>query len=197
MIASVRGTLAAQRGDSVTVATAGGVSYDVSLPVGVMERLPHDGSEVELKTVLVVREDGWSLYGFDTDHERTLFQRLLGATGIGPKLALALLSTLGGQRVVQSIKGNDVAALTVTPGIGKKTAERMVIELKDRLGDLPGSDAPATRSVPAEQAVQALLNLGYNAADADRAVRAALSENGGGQPVELIRRALQALTKTK
>jgi len=197
MIASVRGTLTAQRGDSVTVSTPGGVSYDVSLPVGVMERLPHGGSEVELKTVLVVREDGWHLYGFDTDHERTLFQRLLGATGIGPKLALALLSTLGGQRVVQSIKGNDIAALTVTPGIGKKTAERMVIELKDRLGDLPGSDAPAARSIPAEQAVQALLNLGYGAADADRAVRAALAQDGAGQPVELIRRALQVLTKTK
>jgi Holliday junction DNA helicase RuvA len=99
--------------------------------------------------------------------------------------------------MVGAIRGNDFARLTRIPGIGKKTAERMVIELKDRLGDLPGADAPAARSVPAEQAVQALLNLGYGAADADRAVRAALAQDGAGQPVELIRRALQVLTKPK
>ncbi|HEY2825721.1 MAG TPA: Holliday junction branch migration protein RuvA [Gemmatimonadales bacterium] len=195
MIAGVRGTLTAHRGDSITVATPGGVSYDVALPLGVLERLPAEGSEVDLKTVLVVRDDGWLLFGFDSDHERTLFQRLLGATGIGPRLALALLSTLGGTRVVQAIKGGDIAALCVTPGIGKKTAERMVIELKDRLGELPGADQPATRSLPAEQAVQALLNLGYGAADADRAVRAAVAQDGAGQPVDLIRRALHVLTK--
>lgn len=195
MIGAVRGTLAAHRGDSVTVATPGGVSYDIALPLGVLERLPAEGSEVELKTVLVVRDDGWFLFGFDSEHERTLFQKLLGATGIGPRLALALLSTLGGSRVVQAIKGSDIAALCVTPGIGKKTAERMVIELKDRVSELPGAEAPAARSLPAEQAVLALQNLGYGAADADRAVRAALAHDGAGQPVDLIRRALQLLTK--
>jgi Holliday junction DNA helicase RuvA len=145
--------------------------------------------------VLVVREDGWALYGFDRDYERGVFQRLLGASGVGPRLALALLSSLGGPRVVSALKGGDLAALCTVPGVGKKTAERIVLELKDRLGDLtPPGEVPA-RAPAADQAVQALVNLGYGAADADRAVRAALAERGTAAAAELIRQALQTLAR--
>lgn len=198
MIASVRGTLAAKSGERITVATPGGVSYELSVPLGVLERLPAEGTAVDLRTVMVVREDAWLLFGFDSDYDRAVFQRLLAATGVGPRIALALLSTLGAPRVVRALKEGDFAALCTVPGIGKKTAERMVLELKDKFGDLaaPGGAAPAIPPV-AEQAVQALVNLGFAPADADRAVRAALSLDGGSATAELIRGALKVLTRTR
>ena len=198
MIAAVRGTLAGRSGERVTVATPGGVSYEVSVPISVLERLPADGHTVELRTVLVVREDGWALYGFDAEYDRSLFQRLLTATGVGPKLALAIVSTLGAARVVRSLKEGDIGALCTVPGIGKKTAERMIVELKDKVGTLgvPGTAQPGPGPV-AEQAVQALANLGFAPPEADRAVRAALAGNGTGNVAELIRSALQILTKAR
>lgn len=198
MIASVRGTLTGKSGERVTVSTPGGVSYEVSVPLGVLERLPADGNTVDLRTVLVVREDGWALYGFDAEYDKAVFQRLLTATGIGPKLALAIVSTLGATRVVRSLKEGDIGALCTVPGVGRKTAERMVVELKDKLAALgvPGIAATAPSPV-AEQAAQALTNLGFSSADADRAVRAALAGNGTSSVAELIRGALQILTKTK
>ncbi|HLB37263.1 MAG TPA: Holliday junction branch migration protein RuvA [Gemmatimonadales bacterium] len=197
MISAVRGTLISKTGDRVVLETGGGVSYEIAVPLGVLERLPAEGRGAELKTVLVVREDGWALYGFDQEVERTVFQRLLAASGIGPRLALALVSTLGGARVVAAVREGDVAALCAVPGIGKKTADRMVLELKDRLRDLALAEAVPSRGVPAEQAVQALMNLGYGPADADRAVRAVLSQDGTGEPADLIRRALQRLTERR
>lgn len=198
MIASVRGTLTGKHGERVTVATPGGVSYEVAVPLSVLERMPADGSTVELRTVLVVREDSWSLYGFDTEYDKAVFQRLLSATGVGPKLALALVSTLGAARVVRSLKEGDLGTLCTVPGVGKKTAERMVVELKDKVGRLgiPGTAQPGPGPV-AEQAVQALTNLGFAALEADRAVRAAVSTNGTGNVAELIRSALQILTKAR
>ena len=194
MISTVRGTLASRTADRVIVDTAGGVSYEVAVPLGVIERLPREGAPVELKTVLVVREDGWSLYGFDQDLERSVFQRLLTATGVGPRLALALVSALGGPRVVGALREGDLAILCTEPGIGKKTAERMVVELKDKVRDLAAT-APGPRERPpaAEQAVQALMGLGYQPNEADRAVRAILTTDGTGEPVDLIRRALKLL----
>jgi len=195
VIAGIQGTLTARLGDRVIVATASGVSYELAVPLGVLERLPAEGASVDLRTVLVVREDGWSLYGFDRDYERGVFQRLLGASGVGPRLALALLSSLGGPRVVSALRGGDLAALCTVPGIGRKTAERLVLELKDRLGDLtPPGETPA-RAPAADQAVQALINLGYGAADADRAVRAVLAERGSAAVAEVIRQALQILSR--
>jgi Holliday junction DNA helicase RuvA len=195
MIAGIRGTLIARQGDRVVVETASGVSYELAVPLGVLERLPAEGAAVDLRTVLVVREDGWALYGFDRDYERGVFQRLLGASGVGPRLALALLSSLGGPRVVSALTGGDLAALCTVPGVGKKTAERIVLELKDRLSDLtPPGEAPA-RAPAADQAVQALVNLGYGAADADRVVRAVLAERGSAAVAEVIRQALQILAR--
>lgn len=197
MIAGVSGTLVSKTGDRVVVATAGGVTYAIGVPLGVLERMPSEGSEVSLKTVPVVREDGWALYGFVEDHERDVFQRLLGASGVGPRLALALVSTLGGARVARSIKENDLGALCTVPGIGRKTAERIVLELRDRLGDITVPGAPEVTAGPPDHAVQALINLGYNANDAERAVREAVSQQGAGEPVDLIRGALQLLTKPR
>ncbi|MSR06714.1 MAG: Holliday junction branch migration protein RuvA [Gemmatimonadetes bacterium] len=198
MIAAVRGILTGKHGERVTVTTSGGVSYEIAVPIAVLERMPADGATVELRTVLVVREDAWSLYGFDTEYDKAVFQRLLSATGVGPKLALALVSTLGGARVVRSLKEGDLGTLCTVPGVGKKTAERMVVELKDKVGALgiPGTAQPGPGPV-AEQAVQALTNLGFASADADRAVRAAVAGNGTGNVAELIRTALQILTKAR
>lgn len=194
MIAGVAGRLAARNGDRIQVTTEAGVTYELAVPLGVLERLPDEGRPVDLRTVLVVREDGWALYGFDREGERLLFQRLLGASGVGPRLALAMVSTLGGARVVRVIRDADLAALCTIPGIGKKTAERIVLELKDKLGDLAAEAAPDTPPPAADQAVQALVNLGYPAGEADRAVRAALAKAGAAEPAELIRRALQTLS---
>ena len=197
MIAGVRGSLQSKTGDRVVIATAGGVTYEIAVPLSVLEHLPRLGGEVELKTVLVVREDGWALFGFDEEHERIVFQRLLGTTGVGPRLALAVVSTLGGARAVRAVKDGDIAALCSVPGIGKKTAERIILELKDRLRDITLPGAHEVASAPAEQAVQALVNLGYTVVDAERAVRAAVSERGFTEPVDLIRGALQLLTQPK
>ena len=198
MIGGVRGTLTGKSGERITVATPGGVSYELSVPLGVLERLPAEGSSVELRTVLVVREDGWLLFGFDSDYDRTVFQRLLNATGVGPRIALALVSTLGAVRVVRALKDNELGTLCTVPGIGKKTAERMVLELKDKFGDLAAPGAPpSTISPVAEQAVQALINLGFSPADADRAVRTAVSADGSSGTAEIIRSALQMLTRSR
>ncbi|MDQ3426702.1 MAG: helix-hairpin-helix domain-containing protein, partial [Gemmatimonadota bacterium] len=132
MIATLTGVLAERDGESVVVQTDGGVGYAVTVPAGVAQRLPANGSRVSLYTELVVKEDGWALFGFDRAAERQVFQRLLGASGFGPKLALALLSALGPERTVRSILGRDLTALSSVGGIGKKKAERLVLELRDR-----------------------------------------------------------------
>ena len=196
MIAGISGKLTSKSGDEVTVSTTGGMTYRVSVPLGVLERLPEEGATIDLKTVLVVREDQWLLFGFDGDGERDIFERLLGASGVGPRLALALISTLGGTRVTRALKDGDLAILCTVPGVGKKKAERMVLELKDRLDDVSIGGAK-TPIAPAEQAVQALVNLGYGQNDADRAVRQYLSQNGAAEPVDVIRGALQLLTRPK
>jgi len=196
VIAAVRGTLVDKATDYVVVATSGGVSYEIAVPLGVLERLPHVGQEVDLKTIPIVRDDGWSLYGFDDVGERTVFQQLLGVNGVGPRLALAIVSTLS-SRVIHAVKDGDITALCTVSGVGKKTAERIVLELKDKLRAVGVTAREGEDQLPAEQAVFALVNLGYGNAEADRAVRAVLSERGTGSPVELIRAALQLLTRGK
>lgn len=195
MIAAVQGKLVSKAGDEVVIATSGGMSYRVAVPLGVLERLPREGQPIALDTVLVVREDEWALYGFDDPQERLVFERLLTASGVGPRLALALLSTLGGGRVVRALRDGDLAALCTVPGIGKKKAERIVLELKDRLGDIAPAGARAPAAAPVEQAVQALINLGYGQADAERAVREFVASNGSAETVDVIRGALQLLTQ--
>lgn len=191
MIATVTGVLAAREGETVVVQTDGGLGYAITVPLGVFERLPHQGTRVSLYTELVVREDGWSLYGFDHAGERTVFQRLLSASGFGPKLALALLSALGPERTVRSIRERDIAALSTVSGIGKKKAERLVLELRDRFDDVPV--AAERRPSGPEQAVRALVSLGYTPAAAEDAVRHALTASADGDTAAVVRRALATL----
>jgi len=190
MIALVSGTLGERDGDRILIETAGGVGYAVTVPLGVLERLPAAGSQVSLHTELVVREDGWSLYGFDHANERAIFQRLLSASGFGPKLALALLSTLGPARAVKSIQQRDIAALSTVSGIGRKKAEKLVVELGDRFKDVPVEPSAARR--PGEEALGALVGLGYPAAVAEDAVRAVMAGGAVETPL-VIRLALQRL----
>jgi holliday junction DNA helicase RuvA len=198
MIASVRGRLAAKSADRVVVETAGGIGYEITVPLGVMERLPAAGAEVTLATELVVREDGWALYGFLDESERRFFQRLTSVSGVGPKLAVAVMSALGVERGARAVKEKNIGLLSSVSGIGKKTAERLALELGDKVDEFveaaPGSGTPLATG--AEAALKALERLGYGAAEADRALRQALTGNGGlaGETETLVRRALQILT---
>lgn len=197
MIAEVRGSLTAKHGDLVTIMTAGGVGYEVAVPLGVLERLPRTGGEVRLHTMLVVREDSWALFGFDQLKERAVFQRLLVASGVGPRLALSLLSALGAERVVRAVQTEDLAVLCTVPGVGKKKAERMVLELKDRMRDLEVASEPAGPAQSTVQAVTALVNLGYSSAEAEAAVREVIAGRTDADSGTLIRDALQRLTRGK
>jgi len=192
MIATLSGILAQRDGETIVVQTDGGVGYEVTVPAGVAERLPAPGTRLNLYTELVVKEDGWSLFGFDRPAERRVFQRLLGASGFGPKLALSLLSALGPERAVRSIRERDLTALSSVGGIGKKKAERLVLELRDKFDDVVlGAAAP--RPAGSDGAVQALVGLGYGPGAAEDAVRAALAAGAPEETSQLIRRALQQL----
>jgi Holliday junction DNA helicase RuvA len=197
VIAAVRGTVAARDGDLVTIATPSGVSYRVAVPLDVLGRLPRTGTEVHLHTVLVVREDSWSLFGFDAPNEKAVFQRLLGATGVGPRLALSLISALGGGRVVRAVMENDIAALCTVSGVGKKKAERLVLELKDRMRDLEMEAGVSTIGSVGEQSVAALINLGYGQLESADAVRAVSASNETAPLDEVIRNALTLLSVGK
>ncbi len=199
MIARLDGTLAAHGLDRIELRTGGGVTYEVMVPLSVVEALPKLGGELALHTAMVVREDAWTLYGFATADERKLFQRLMGTTGVGPALAMNLLSTLTGERLVRAVREGDLATLTQVPRVGKKLAERLVLELRDKLdgADVPTSGGKAVGSAgPSADAVRALVALGYQAADAERAVRAALDGAPKGETTaDLIRRALASLSR--
>jgi Holliday junction DNA helicase RuvA len=191
MISRIRGTLLRRELESAEVMTPGGVAYEVSIPLSVYERLPREGAEVELVTHYVVREDGVALYGFLDPRERTMFARLLTASGVGPRLALSMLSTLSPERLVRAIAERDIASLRQVPGLGAKKAERLVLELADKLDDIAVAAAgPRPEGRAAEEAVGALVALGYSPAQATAAVRRALDEAGDIQGSELIKAAL-------
>jgi Holliday junction DNA helicase RuvA len=192
MIALLAGTLAAKEADRVVVRTPTGVGYECFVPTRTLEKLPAAGAPVELHTSLVVREDGQALYGFATAEERRVFQRLLQASGIGPRLALAMLSLHSSERLVRSIRERDIAALVAVPGVGKKTAERLVLELADKTDDLVAEAAAPTTSA-SDAAIKALVRLGYSAPEADDAVRRALAQDGRRELADLIRAALSFL----
>jgi holliday junction DNA helicase RuvA len=196
VIATLTGVLAEREGESLVVQTDGGVGYAVAVSLGVASRLPARGSRITLFTELVVKEDGWSLYGFDSAVERQIFRYLLTASGFGPKLALALLSALGPERTVRSIQARDLSALSSVSGIGRKKAERLVLELQERFSDLV-VDSRGPRLEGSEEAVRALMGLGYGVAAADDAVRAALAAGAPQDTPQLIRRALQQLATSK
>lgn len=193
MIAQVSGTLITKELDRVEVMTNGGVAYELSIPLGVYESLPRLGERVILHTYLVVKEDAWQLFGFGNVLERRLFQRVLGAKGVGPALALGLLSTLTADRLIRALREKDIATLQSVPRVGRKKAEQLVLDLADKLDDLQMSSGATGRPAGAgvDDAIRALVSLGYTPADAERAVRAAVDDSGRGLSApELIRAAL-------
>ena len=196
MISRVRGTLLAREVDHAEVLTGGGVGYELAIPLGVFESLPKVGEDVELHTHLVVREDGWQLYGFSSSFERRVFQRLLTANGVGPALALGMLSTLSAERLVRAIREHDITALQGTPRVGRKKAERLILDLADKLDDVASDAGGRVRpdGAAAEDAIRALVSLGYSTVDAEKAVRTALDRGGRGMAApELIRGALATI----
>jgi holliday junction DNA helicase RuvA len=196
MIAHLRGKVLAKRPNQAIVET-GGVGYDVTISVPTYSDLPAVGSEVALHIHTHVREDVIALYGFLRSSEKTLFEKLITVSGIGPKLAITILSGMAADEMVHAIRGNDIARLTRIPGIGKKTAERMVLELRDKLTTERAGEIPTTPAMsPIEEDVlSALVNLGYQRAAAEKAL-AAVSKNGKTGPFDaLFREALAVLSK--
>ena len=155
MIASVSGVLAQRDTSLIVITTDGGVGYELHVPLGVFERLPATGARVTLFTELVVREDSWALYGFYRAVDRVIFQRLLGASGFGPRLALALISALSAERTVRAIRSKELAILSTVPGIGKKKAERLVLELHDKFGDIELGSSSLEPLSEADESVRA------------------------------------------
>jgi Holliday junction DNA helicase RuvA len=196
MIGTVSGVVAERSGDTVLLQTDGGVGYEITCAQGPLDRLPAMGARHTLFTDLVVKEDDWALYGFDSMAERDIFRRLLGASGFGPKLALALLSSLGPDGTVRSIQAKDLTTLSSVSGIGKKKAERLVLELHDRFRDVAVS-SPGPRAHGADEAIRALMGLGYSLLAAEDAVRAVLADGAPAEPPALIRRALQQLASAR
>ena len=195
MIAHLRGRLIAKHPNQAVVEAAG-VGYDVNISIPTFSGLPDIGREVALYVHTHVREDALALYGFLRAEEKQLFERLLQVSGIGPKLAITVLSGMPAEQMVGAIRSGDVARLTRIPGIGKKTAERMVLELRDRLDALAGAvPATPTASPVEEDVLSALVNLGYGRPQAERALVAA-TRNGKAESFEaLFREALAALTR--
>jgi Holliday junction DNA helicase RuvA len=195
MIGSLRGRVASKLPPQLTI-DVGGVGYEVEAPMSTFFHLPQVGHDVQLLTHLVVREDAHVLYGFATEEERRLFRALIKVSGVGPKIALALLSGISVEGFAQCVQNQDAAALTRVPGIGRKTAERLLVEMRDRLGTIESAQGPvvmpATAS-PESEAFGALVALGYRPSEATRLLKAV--GPGTHSTEELIRRALQGAAR--
>lgn len=201
MIAHLTGTIL-KKLPTQLILDVGGVGYDVIIPLSTFYDLGEDGSVVSLHVYTHVREDTIALYGFRTHHEKLLFERLISVSGIGPKLGIAILSGISAEELIPSIQHGDVGRLINIPGVGRKTAERLVLELRDKLGAI-GSIAEAahetyapTLSRTKDDAVSALINLGYQAVLADKAVREVLRASSADLTFEdVLKKSLQFLTR--
>lgn len=206
MIAHLSGTLLSKQATSVILEVAG-VGYEVSIPLSTFYELEDPGSSVQLRIYTHVREDALQLYGFKTARERELFLRLISVSGIGPKLGITLLSGMSADEMIASIRTNNLAKLTLIPGVGRKTAERLVMELRDKVASLSSAEleeelgiksdtsaAPTEDSMRAD-ALSALLNLGYQRNAAEKAVTSAASEAGDVSVESILRLSLRKLAK--
>jgi holliday junction DNA helicase RuvA len=196
MIAHLRGKLLAKHPNQAIVET-GGVGYDVTISVPTFSDLPGLGAEVALHIHTHVREDAIALYGFLRSSEKLLFEKLITVSGIGPKLAITILSGMAADEMVGAIRGNDVARLTRIPGIGKKTAERLVLELRDKLPQtvsVAAAAAPVFTAVE-EDVLSALVNLGYQRAVAEKVLATVLKGGHPGSFDQIFRAALGQLSK--
>lgn len=195
MIAYLRGRILEKHPQRVIV-DVGGVGYDVQVPLSTFYNLGDAGADVTLRVHTHVREDAFSLFGFATMLELELFERLISINGVGPKLALAVLSGIDAGELVRAVRLQDVARLVTIPGVGKKTAERIALELKDRLPKGLQADVTKPR-LPQDElkddVISALLNLGYQRAAADKVIEKASADGGSFQDV--LKRALRALAK--
>jgi Holliday junction DNA helicase RuvA len=196
VIAHLHGRILEKQPNRIVV-DVNGVGYDLSVPLSTFYGLGEPGSEIALRIHTHVREDALLLYGFATRLEQDLFERLIGISGIGPKVALAVLSGIEPPELVRAIERGDLARLTAIPGVGKKTSERIVLELKDRLPRPPIAAAGAPSEAPAlrDDVLSALINLGYHRPLAERAVEAAVKSTPGGDFERTLKQALRELAK--
>jgi len=205
MIAHLSGTLLAKQATSVIV-DVGGIGYEVTIPVSIFYDMEEPGANIALRIYTYVREDALQLFGFRTARERELFTLLISVSGIGPKSAIAMLSGMNADEIINAIRSNNLARLTSIPGLGKKTAERLVIELRDKMTTLshPALDAAlaaqTSGAAPSEDTLRedtlsALTNLGYQRAAAEKALNQAMQEGGDLSVELLLRRSLKSLSK--
>jgi holliday junction DNA helicase RuvA len=207
MIAHLSGTLLSRQATSVIV-DVGGVGYEVTIPLSTFYDLEKAGSQVQLRIYTHVREEALQLYGFKTARERELFMRLISVSGIGPKLGITLLSGMSADEIIASIRTNNLARLTLIPGIGRKTAERLVMELRDKIAALSSPELEQELGAKAEtpakvsedsvrsDALSALVNLGYQKSAAEKATAAAIAEDGDISVESVLRRSLRRLAKS-
>lgn len=205
MIAHLSGTLLSKQPNSVIVDVSG-VGYDVNIPLSTFYDLGDEGSAVRLQIYTHVKEDALQLYGFKTPRERELFVNFISVSGIGPKIGIALLSGMSADELIASIKANNLARLTLIPGVGRKTAERLIVDLREKMTALSvtpteetGGPAEARSGAPEDyvrsDALSALFNLGYQRSAAEKAVDAALSDGGELTIDSVLRRALRKLAR--
>lgn len=206
MIAHLSGSLLAKQANTVII-EVGGVGYEVTIPLSTLYDLEEPGAQIQLRIYTHVREDALQLYGFKTARERELFLRLISVSGIGPKLGIAMISVMSADDIIASIRTGNLARLTSIPGVGKKTAERLVIELRDKIAALSspameeelaartGTAAAPTEEALREDALSALLNFGYHKAAAEKAITTALQEGGETSVEAILRRSLRQLAR--
>ncbi|MBI3652681.1 MAG: Holliday junction branch migration protein RuvA [Acidobacteria bacterium] len=202
MIAQLSGKLIAKQPNSI-ILDVHGVGYEVTIPITTFYGLGEMGSEVSLKIHTHVREDSLQLFGFASLRDKELFLKLLSVSGIGPKVAITMLSGMASAELITAITKNDLGRLTAIPGVGKKTAERVVVELRDKLGKMVFEEGEMTVSVQTalsdmaikEDTVEALIALGYPKPVAERAVNAALSEDGDTTIQAVLKRSLKRLSR--
>jgi Holliday junction DNA helicase RuvA len=194
MIGRLTGRLATKSPDQVLL-EVGGVGYLVRIPLSTFYELPEQESPASLWIHTHVREDALALYGFLTERERELFLLLLAVTGIGPRVALTILSGIPPAELIEALRKQDVRRLVAIPGVGKKTAERMVLELAEKAASLPGDEPPGTpAAVAADDVISALVNLGYRKGEAEKTVEAIGREGAPAEFGEFLRMALKRLT---
>ncbi len=200
MIAFLSGKLLEKQANSVIV-DVGGVGYEVAIPLSTFYELGDIGTDVQLRIFTHVREDAIQLYGFRTVRERELYLKLISVQGIGTKSGIAMLSGMNADEIVSAIRNNDLARLTSIPGVGRKTAERLVIELRDKIGDLSAAAGASASPLPAvggdifDDALSALVNLGYQRNAAEKVLLQAVKDGAEMNVQKLLREALHRLAK--
>lgn len=201
MIANLRGILI-EKNPAYVIIEAGGVGYEVWIPLSTFYQLGEPGSQASLRIYTSVREDAIQLFGFSTARERELYLKLISVQGIGVKSAISMLSGMSADEIIAALRNNDLAKLTAIPGVGRKTAERLVIELRDKVASIsPTTEAVGDGSAPEsgermfDDALSALVNLGYQKSAAEKALRAASEELDGPNVQRLLRAALRKLAR--